>query len=95
MTGPVLRSAGVAADLRKDTPYSGYETYDFDVPVEQGGDVWSRYLVRMREMVESNKIIRQALDRLRPEARPDALKKQGQWKVDAGQQARRPQGRAQ
>jgi len=41
--------------------YSGYEKYDFDIPVEQGGDVWSRYLVRMREMAESHKIVIQAL----------------------------------
>jgi NADH-quinone oxidoreductase subunit D len=66
LTGPSLRGSGVPLDIRRANPYSGYETYDFDVPVEHGGDVWSRYLVRMREMDESNKIIRQALDRLRP-----------------------------
>src|SRR5438045_4275056 len=66
LSGPCLRGSGVAVDIRRVNPYSGYDTYDFDVPVEQGGDVWSRYLVRMREMIESNKLIRQALDRLRP-----------------------------
>ncbi|HEV2764473.1 MAG TPA: NADH dehydrogenase (quinone) subunit D, partial [Pyrinomonadaceae bacterium] len=66
LTGPSLRGSGVALDIRRANPYTGYETYDFEVPVEQGGDVWARYLVRMREMVESNKIIRQALDRLKP-----------------------------
>src|SRR5437588_12979591 len=66
LTGPSLRGSGVAVDIRRANPYSGYDTYDFDVPVEQGGDFWSRYLVRMREMIESNKIIGQALDRLRP-----------------------------
>ncbi|MDQ5838481.1 MAG: NADH-quinone oxidoreductase subunit D, partial [Acidobacteriota bacterium] len=66
LTGPSLRGSGVPIDIRRVNPYSGYETYDFDVPVEHGGDVWSRYLVRMREMVESNKLVRQALDRLRP-----------------------------
>lgn len=66
LTGPSLRGSGVDLDLRKATPYSGYETYDFDVPVEQDGDVWSRFKVRMRELTESYKIVRQALDRLKP-----------------------------
>ena len=66
LTGPSLRGSGVALDIRRANPYTGYETYDFEVPVEHGGDVWSRYMVRMREMEESNKIIRQCLDRLRP-----------------------------
>ena len=61
-----MRGSGVALDIRRANPYSGYETYDFEVPVEEGGDVWARYMVRMREMTESNKIIRQCLDRLRP-----------------------------
>jgi NADH-quinone oxidoreductase subunit D len=67
--GPNLRGSGVRWDLRKDTPYSGYETYDFAVPVGIGkfgplGSCWDRYYVRMREMEQSIKIIRQALDRL-------------------------------
>jgi NADH-quinone oxidoreductase subunit D len=66
LTGPSLRGSGVALDLRRANPYSGYETYDFEVPVEQDGDVWARYLVRMRELRESQKIARQALDRLKP-----------------------------
>ncbi|HRI04598.1 MAG TPA: NADH dehydrogenase (quinone) subunit D [Pyrinomonadaceae bacterium] len=66
LTGPSLRGSGVDLDLRKATPYSGYETYDFDVPVEQDGDVWSRFKVRMRELTESYKIVRQALERLKP-----------------------------
>jgi NADH-quinone oxidoreductase subunit D len=52
--------------LRKVNPYSGYETYDFEVPVETSCDVWARYMVRMREMRESLKIADQALRRLRP-----------------------------
>ncbi|MBP6005194.1 MAG: NADH dehydrogenase (quinone) subunit D [Pyrinomonadaceae bacterium] len=66
VTGPSLRGSGVDLDLRRDNPYSGYETYDFDIPVEQDGDVWARFKVRMRECLESYKICRQALDRLKP-----------------------------
>ena len=66
LTGPSLRGSGVGLDLRKANPYTGYETYDFEVPVENGGDVWSRFLVRMRELRESHKIVKQALERLKP-----------------------------
>ena len=66
LTGPCLRGSGVDLDLRRDNPYSGYETYDFDIPTEPDGDVWSRYMVRMRELNESYKIVRQALERLKP-----------------------------
>lgn len=66
LTGPSLRGSGVELDLRRHNPYTGYETYDFEIPVETGGDVWSRFLVRMRELVESHKIVRQALERLKP-----------------------------
>ncbi len=66
LTGPCLRGSGVDLDLRRDNPYTGYETYDFEVPTEPDGDVWSRFKVRMRELVESYKIVRQALERLKP-----------------------------
>jgi NADH-quinone oxidoreductase subunit D len=66
LTGPCLRGSGIDLDLRRDNPYSGYETYDFDVPVEMDCDVWARFRVRMRELTESYKIIRQALERLKP-----------------------------
>jgi NADH-quinone oxidoreductase subunit D len=66
ITGPVLRSAGLAWDLRKTMPYCGYENYEFDVPTATTADVWGRYQVRMAEMRESLKIVEQALDRLRP-----------------------------
>ncbi len=66
LTGPSLRGSGVALDIRRANPYTGYETYDFDVPVEQSCDVWGRYLVRMCELRESLKIVRQALSRLKP-----------------------------
>jgi len=69
MSGPVLRGSGIQYDLRKAHPYCDYEYFDFDVPVGNGemgklGDCWDRYWVRMREMMESVKIIRQALDTL-------------------------------
>jgi NADH-quinone oxidoreductase subunit D len=64
VTGPMLRAAGVAADLRKDAPYSGYETYDFDVPVRHEADAYARYVIRLAEMRESMKIVAQCLDRL-------------------------------
>ena len=66
LTGPSLRGSGVNVDIRRTNPYSGYETYDFEVPVENDGDVWARFMVRMRELRESHKIIRQALERLKP-----------------------------
>ena len=66
LTGPCLRGSGVDLDLRRDNPYTGYETYDFDVPVEHDCDVWARYMVRIRECYESAKIVRQALERLKP-----------------------------
>ncbi|GII53612.1 NADH-quinone oxidoreductase subunit D 2 [Planotetraspora thailandica] len=64
ITGPILRAAGLPWDLRKSQPYSGYETYEFNVPTETSCDVYGRYLVRVAEMEESLKIIEQALDRL-------------------------------
>ena len=66
LSGPCLRGSGVDLDIRRANPYSGYENYDFEVPTETDGDVWARYLVRMREMTESHKIVGQALARLRP-----------------------------
>ncbi len=76
LTGPMLRGSGVRFDLRKVAPYDGYEAYDFDVPIARPGgvdeipahvvvgDSWSRYYVRVLEMIQSVRIIRQALDRL-------------------------------
>jgi NADH-quinone oxidoreductase subunit D len=68
VTGPPLRASGVDWDLRRDMPYSGYEKFQFKVPVSDVGDVWARYVVRMDEMRESVKICQQALDGL-PEGR--------------------------
>ena len=62
VTGPALRAAGVDLDLRKTTPYSGYEHFDFQVPLGANGDAYDRYAVRVKEMRESVRIIGQALD---------------------------------
>jgi NADH-quinone oxidoreductase subunit D len=60
-TGPTLRGSGVDFDLRRDMPYSGYENFKFKVPVSQDGDVFARYICRVRELRESNEIVKQAL----------------------------------
>ena len=72
-TGPMVRAAGLAWDIRKDAPYSSYEKFDFKVPTFTDSDVYSRYLVRIAEMRESCKIMRQALEGM-PE---------GAWQADA------------
>jgi NADH-quinone oxidoreductase subunit D len=64
LTGPILRGSGVELDLRKDKPYSGYENYEFDVPVGTRGDCYDRYLVRTEEMRQSVRIIRQIVGNL-------------------------------
>jgi NADH-quinone oxidoreductase subunit D len=66
LSGPCLRGSGVDLDIRRANPYTGYEKYDFEIPVEPDCDVWARYMVRMREMKESYKIVVQALSRLKP-----------------------------
>jgi NADH-quinone oxidoreductase subunit D len=64
LSGPPLRAAGVAWDLRKSNPYSGYEQYDFEIPTGTNGDVYDRYIVRIHEMRQSLRIIEQALNNL-------------------------------
>jgi NADH-quinone oxidoreductase subunit D len=64
ITGPILRAAGMEYDIRKAVPYSGYEQYEFDIPTRTEGDIYARYIVRLEEMAESLKIIRQALNKL-------------------------------
>ena len=64
ISGPMLRASGVAWDIRKSNPYSGYDKYEFDLPVYHDGDVYSRYLVRINEMRQSCRICEQALDGL-------------------------------
>jgi NADH-quinone oxidoreductase subunit D len=63
-TGPVIRATGCAFDYRRALPYCGYDEYDFEIPTAEGGDVYARYIVRIREMRQSIRIIRQGLDRL-------------------------------
>ncbi len=64
LSGPMLRASGISYDVRKDRPYLDYETYDFEVPIGEHGDVYDRYLCRFEEMYQSNRILEQALDRL-------------------------------
>jgi NADH-quinone oxidoreductase subunit D len=66
VTGPLLRAAGLPWDLRKVTPYMGYDTFDFEVPTDTRGDCWARFVVRVAEMHESVKIVKQILQRLEP-----------------------------
>src|SRR4030095_10666870 len=56
LTGPCLRGSGVDLDLRRANPYTGYETYDFDIPVEHDGDVWARFRRRMRNRDHTSQI---------------------------------------
>ena len=79
-SGPILRASGVDFDLRRDEPYSVYDKFDFNVPVYQNGDVFDRYMIRLDEIQEACKIIRQALDglpegeikgKVKPKFKPD------------------------
>ncbi len=64
LAGPMLRGSGIAWDIRKADPYSGYEKYDFDIPIGYQGDSYDRFIVRLEEMRQSVKIVRQAMDGL-------------------------------
>ncbi|MDF9825954.1 NADH-quinone oxidoreductase subunit D [Ereboglobus sp. PH5-5] len=79
LTGPNLRGSGISFDLRKDKPYSGYEQYEFDVPVGTVGDCYDRYLCRGEEMRQSVRIVRQIIKNM-----PD-----GPWYADDTEEARR------
>ena len=64
LSGPSLRACGVKWDLRKANPYSSYDHFDFEIPTGENGDTYDRYLVRMEEMRQSNRIVKQVLDKL-------------------------------
>ena len=81
--GPQARASGVAQDLRKSAPYAAYDRFDFEVPVETTGDVYARAVVRAVEMIESCKIIRQALAKL-PAGPIAAPSPAGKFKVPEG-----------
>jgi NADH-quinone oxidoreductase subunit D len=66
VTGPCLRSTGLPHDLRRTEPYCGYENYEFDVITDDGCDAYGRYIIRVKEMWESVKIVEQCLDKLKP-----------------------------
>ncbi len=66
LVGPLARAVGINYDVRRAFPYSGYETYEFDVPTRPNGDVYDRYLVRIEEMRQSVRIARQAMQRITP-----------------------------
>ena len=70
MTGPMLRGSGIAWDLRKKQPYDVYGQMDFDIPVGKTGDCYDRYLVRMEEMKQSNRIIEQCVEVAACQPRP-------------------------
>jgi NADH-quinone oxidoreductase subunit D len=72
-TGPMMRGSGIAWDLRKKQPYAAYADVDFDIPVGQNGDCYDRYLVRIEEMRQSNRIIKQCVDWLRANPGPVML----------------------
>jgi NADH-quinone oxidoreductase subunit D len=74
MTGPMLRGSGLAWDLRKKQPYAAYDKMDFDIPVGVQGDCYDRYLVRVEEMRQSNRIIKQCVRWLRSNPGPVMVK---------------------
>ncbi|RJR39755.1 MAG: NADH dehydrogenase (quinone) subunit D [Deltaproteobacteria bacterium] len=72
-SGPMARGSGINWDLRRDNPYSSYEDFDFVVPLGKNGDTYDRYLVRMEEMLQANRIVKQVLERL-PDLPPGDIK---------------------
>ncbi len=94
VSGPLLRGSGVDHDLRRAEPYSSYEDFDFKVPVEEAGDCYARYRVRMVEFRESARIVRQALDGLPdgPISSRPGVKSVGQVRIPKGEAYARVEG---
>jgi NADH-quinone oxidoreductase subunit D len=84
VTGPCLRAAGVAYDVRRAEPYGLYDRFDFDVPIGHRGDVWDRYVVRLQEVEQSCRIIEQAVRGI-PEGPFQADKMPKKWKLPEGE----------
>jgi len=74
-TGPILRGSGIAWDLRKSDPYEIYDELDFDIAVQEEGDIYARYLVRMQEMLESHKMVGQCLEFLKQHPEEEKVSK--------------------
>ena len=83
-TGPLLRASGIPYDIRRAEPYSIYDRFDFDVVTTENGDVFDRYLVRLKEMRQSLRIVQQALDQM-PEGPTQAQKPRFNLKVPVGE----------
>jgi NADH-quinone oxidoreductase subunit D len=94
IAGPLLRGSGIDYDLRRNAPYSSYQDFDFNVPMEKDGDCFARYRVRMQEFREAAKIIRQALDKLPsgPISSRPALKSVAQIRIPKGEAYARVEG---
>jgi NADH-quinone oxidoreductase subunit D len=82
-TGPVLRASGKAADVRKDDPYEVYDRFDFEVPTEEAGDAYARYTIGIREIEQSMKIVRQALEM--PNTKLEPIVPKGADKIPVGE----------
>jgi NADH-quinone oxidoreductase subunit D/NADH-quinone oxidoreductase subunit C/D len=92
MAGPMLRASGVPYDVRRAQPYSIYDRFEFDVITQPEGDVWARFVVRMREIYESIRILKQALDDLPEGPIMPPGKKQYQVRVPPGEAYSRIEG---
>jgi NADH-quinone oxidoreductase subunit D len=94
VSGPLIRGSGIGYDVRRAEPYSSYQDFDFTIPVEEAGDCWARYRVRMAEFRQSIKLVRQVLDGLPPgpvSSRP-GLKSVGQVRLPKGEGYARVEG---
>ncbi len=94
VSGPLIRGSGMAYDVRRAEPYSSYEDFDFTTPVENAGDCWARYRVRMVEFRESIKVVRQVLDGLPagPISSRPGVKSVGQVRIPKGEAYARVEG---